>query len=439
MPNPYAGQRMKSEHVCSLMRRINALEAGIVSTGYVFDRKWGSSGSGDGQFSSPQLLWVYNNEVYVADQGNHRIQVSSLTGTYSRKWSFSYYPTGVTEYAGEIYVAGQAPTDWPIVRVYNTAGTLSREFSRTGTGVQGSGIVGASGVIYVSVNDHFVYRYQTDGTLLGTFGGSGTGDGKFNFPYGIAIMGGKLYVVDRGNQRVQVFTAAGVYESQFASYDANPAGITEGPSGHVLVTSTTADSICEYDTSGNLLYRYAATGTGDGDLRSARGIAYYGSEIYVAESMNNRIQVFDPVTGSGASQTEFHAYRHDSAISLGTPDGGVSVPSLNGLYNSGFPARSDGYTGAECISQHILDMRNAVEVLANSGAFTNPATSNPYNWTDSSADNLYYVAMGDRTKYGATGGAAYDWTRAPAALLTSAPMDIDIGEIAECVTKLEAA
>jgi len=47
--------------------------------------------------------------------------------------------------------------------------------------------------------------------------------------------------------------------------------------------------------------------------------------------------------------------------------------------------------------------------------------------------------MGDRTKYGARGGAKYDWTRTPQDMGGTPTYDIDIGEIRECITTLQAA
>ena len=47
-------------------------------------------------------------------------------------------------------------------------------------------------------------------------GGSGTGDGEFNRPTGVAVDGdGDIYVADCGNNRVQMFNEAGVYLQKF--------------------------------------------------------------------------------------------------------------------------------------------------------------------------------------------------------------------------------
>ncbi len=50
------------------------------------------------------------------------------------------------------------------------------------------------------------------------FGSAGNGNGQFNAPVGIAFdSSGNIYVTDVSNNRVQKFTANGVYVSQFGS------------------------------------------------------------------------------------------------------------------------------------------------------------------------------------------------------------------------------
>src|SRR6266545_335054 len=56
------------------------------STG-TFLRKWGSEGSGDGQFQTPSGIAIDGNgNVYVTDTGNARIQVFDSAGNFLRKW-----------------------------------------------------------------------------------------------------------------------------------------------------------------------------------------------------------------------------------------------------------------------------------------------------------------------------------------------------------------
>ena len=54
----------------------------FTSTGS-FVTKWGSSGSGNGQFSCPEGIETdFEGNVYVADSMNSRVQKFSSTGTY---------------------------------------------------------------------------------------------------------------------------------------------------------------------------------------------------------------------------------------------------------------------------------------------------------------------------------------------------------------------
>lgn len=57
------------------------------SSSGAFLNKWGSGGSGDGQFLSPSGVAVDGQgRVYVADFGNHRIQKFSSEGAFITKW-----------------------------------------------------------------------------------------------------------------------------------------------------------------------------------------------------------------------------------------------------------------------------------------------------------------------------------------------------------------
>ncbi|OQA24103.1 MAG: hypothetical protein BWY59_02334 [Verrucomicrobia bacterium ADurb.Bin345] len=129
------------------------------------------------------------------------------------------------------------------------------------------------------------------------------------------------------------------------------------------------------------------------------------------------------------SQTEFFGYSRSSKTSLGTPDSGIHVPADNALCAA----------GAALVPNPILDMRTAVERIVSYRYWKNPATGHPYNWTASSLDNLYFIAMGDRSAYGATGGVRYTWTRTLQQMIGTPPYDLDIGEVYECVRALKIA
>jgi DNA-binding beta-propeller fold protein YncE len=78
-----------------------------------FKNKWGSYGTGNGQFISPSgIATDHAGNVYVIDGGNNRVQKFDSNGTFITTWG-SYgtgngqfiSPSGIaTDHAGNVYV-----------------------------------------------------------------------------------------------------------------------------------------------------------------------------------------------------------------------------------------------------------------------------------------------------------------------------------------------
>src|SRR5438552_1447962 len=141
-----------------------------------FVTKWGSLGSGDGQFNTgPDGVAVDGSgNVFVADSGNNRIQKFTKTGTFLSKWGS--FGLGDGQFRAPIDVA-----------------------------------VDASGNVYVAdfTNDR-IQKFTNTGTFLGKWGCPGSGDGQFNALRGAAADGSRnVFVADTGNNRIQKFACAG--------------------------------------------------------------------------------------------------------------------------------------------------------------------------------------------------------------------------------------
>ena len=68
----------------------------------------------------------------------------------------------------------------------------------------GVAVDGDGAAYVVDRGNHRVQRFSAAGEFLGSWGGVGTGAGQFVGPAGIALSpGGDAYVVDAGNDRVQ--------------------------------------------------------------------------------------------------------------------------------------------------------------------------------------------------------------------------------------------
>ncbi len=81
--------------------------------------------------------------------------------------------------------------------------------------------VASNGEIFVAdgYGNSSVHRFAADGELIKTWGVRGTGPGEFTTPHGICLDGrGRVYVCDRENNRVQVFTVDGDYITEWGDF-----------------------------------------------------------------------------------------------------------------------------------------------------------------------------------------------------------------------------
>jgi sugar lactone lactonase YvrE len=150
-----------------------------------FALKWGSFGSGDGQFYYPASVAVDGTGcVYVADQVNHRVQKFSSTGAYLAQWGSYGYEDG--------------------------------QF-RSPSGVA----VDAQGYVYVSDYENGrVEKFTSNGAFVTKFG-SGNHDGPDNLasPLGLAVdANGNVYVADEILCQIVVFTSSGAPVTRWGGY-----------------------------------------------------------------------------------------------------------------------------------------------------------------------------------------------------------------------------
>jgi sugar lactone lactonase YvrE len=72
---------------------------------------------------------------------------------------------------------------------------------------------------------HRIVRFSKDGKYLSSFGKRGNGPGEFTQPHGLALDSqGRLFVADRGNNRVQILTTEGKYIADWPQFS-RPSGV----------------------------------------------------------------------------------------------------------------------------------------------------------------------------------------------------------------------
>ena len=140
--------------------------------------------------------------------------------------------------------------------------------------------------------DARVLKFDKDGKFLAQWGGKGTEPGKFQVAHGLGIdPQGNLWVADRENQRIQVFTPAGgfVREMKFAGL---PCSLVIGPQT-VFMVNGFAGQIVQMDLNGKVQAVMGKPGTGPGEFGEAHVMAMSPKgEIFVADSVNATLQKF---------------------------------------------------------------------------------------------------------------------------------------------------
>ena len=127
-----------------------------------------------------------------------------------------------------------------------------------------------------------VLKFAPDGKLLLQWGTKGKGPGQFDLPHGIALDAtGRVFVVDRRNERVQVFDSRGKYLSEWKGPPfVSPQDIAHRKQRHRIRhrywgagNTQTDPGVYVMKLDGSLLGRIGRRGNYDGQFIIAHGVA----------------------------------------------------------------------------------------------------------------------------------------------------------------------
>ena len=168
-------------------------------------------------------------QVYIFNRGTHPMLVLDPDGNVETWWGDGVFtnPHGVTIGPDdEVFCVDNLDST---VRKFSSDGKLLMTLGEPGKPAgKMSGepfcmpthvaIDKRNGDFYVAdgYSNARVHKYDPNGKYLSSFGESGTGEGQFNIVHNIDTdKNGYLYVADRENHRVQIFSPEGKYETQW--------------------------------------------------------------------------------------------------------------------------------------------------------------------------------------------------------------------------------
>jgi len=152
-------------------------------------KSWGTKGSAPGEFNIPHAIAIDRQDnVYVGDRTNHRIQVFDTDGNFKRMFSIDLPPDPTSR-----SVNGATPTGEALRRVIGAPNSICIT-------------PGSPQVLFVGESTYpgRIFKVALDGTVLGVIGRSGRNLGQFSGAHALACPSEReLYVAETSNWRVQ--------------------------------------------------------------------------------------------------------------------------------------------------------------------------------------------------------------------------------------------
>lgn len=380
---------------------------------------FGGAGNTDGKFNNPFDVTVNSaGRIIVSDFNNNRVQMLSFDGInigFVTKFGVmgtnpnipnNYrYPMGVHA-AADGYIYSSALYDQGVVRLLTATGsTLSHSHDLGWSGIsQIYDVFKSPTRLFLSYqSSHRILTYTVAGFIgttnfynfqpsqvMGTFNTPSTANGQFDTPKGLFVDNdNKLYVVEAGNHRLQVFTFDGVNHSYYTKFGgtgstntnvgfSSPDGIYVNAQNRIFVSDRANHRVVILTQSGTNMGYVGQIGTGTAGT--------------VPGTLNN------PCGVSGDSQGRIYITDLSQRVHIYSP----ARPTITGftVNNSGVCV---GGSAAFQVSETNLGNGASYEWYFNNQRIVG-ATSNSYIVNSTSASNAgsYYVIVTDNISGGRT-------------------------------------
>ena len=197
----------------------------------------GKQGSGEGLLSNPLGVAVTSkDEVVVADNQNHRVQVFDSNGTFLRSFGHK------GENAGEF----KNPTGIAIDKNRN-----------------------------ILVSEHYNHRVQIlsrEGRHLGSFGGEGSLNSQLFKPWGLSLDStGNVIVADTANKLIKIFTPDGKFVMKIGEQGSFHLPVHCVQCGEYFIVSDSGEHCIKvFNREGHFQYKFGEKGKGDGEFNNPR-------------------------------------------------------------------------------------------------------------------------------------------------------------------------
>lgn len=271
---------------------------------------WGDRGVSDGAIVKPRAVAMDDaDHLYLVDW-TARIQGYDRDGKFlGHVWQTPDYangrPSGLSiDRDGNILVSD---SHYGCLRIYDKQGKLLRTIDgKSGSqpaqfGYISDAVQDQAGNFYVAeFGEHDrITKLSADGKFLCTWGSAGSAPGEFARIRALALNGGKLYVADSCNHRIQVFSLEGQYLRSWGTpgkapgelkYPYDLAFSKKNPE-HLYVVERENHRVQKFNTEGKSLGMWGSPGRGPGQLFSPWALCVDSrGAVHVVDTENHRVQ-----------------------------------------------------------------------------------------------------------------------------------------------------
>lgn len=293
--------------------------------------EFGSAGSGDTQFDSPNGIDIDSTgNIYVLDTGNDRLK------KYNSSHVFQYNvtsadlpgdngfnsPRDVTVLGNDTVVvfdtfSGPGNTgaflfidsSGNFVDCYGL-GTSCSYFQNFGSFVKGLAASGTDSLYYtwfqIGGSHGLTGLDASHNTIYDIASFSATNiEGGLSSPLGVYVDGsGNVFVTETGNSRVQKFDALEAFVFQIGRSDetsgsasgefSSPTDVALDSDGNIFVVDSGNNRVQKFNGSGTFVSKFGTSGSGSNQMASPLGVAIDASDdIYITDQGNSRIVKYE--------------------------------------------------------------------------------------------------------------------------------------------------
>lgn len=274
---------------------------------------FGTTGIKNGQFQYIEDLAIgCNGKLYVTDAKNANIQVFTLDGKFITRFGnkgdahdgdMLMKPEGIAvDKNCNIFIADYT-TGFikKFDKTHQWLKTFASYGSKPGQNSESEFMsFGPNDWLYMAeAGNSEIDVFDANGNFQFSFGEPGKEPGQLNRPEAAKVDSqGRIVVADLGNNRVNIYSPQGTLIRSFGSEGSGPgqlkrpAGIAMDSHDNIFVSEIGNNRISLFDKNGKFIASWGEQGKQPGQFSNVHGILYYKNRLYVADSGNDRVQVF---------------------------------------------------------------------------------------------------------------------------------------------------